>query len=510
MRKFLKFITSRLVWTVLLILIQLGFVFVTLNYVETRFSLTVFNSLLGLIISLLVFSRDDAVEYKISWILLIMILPVFGCSMYLIFGNKKKGIIQEKRMRAYHELTSRHMIDSFSKAVNAEDVLSPDDVRLSRYVSSLSDSRVFGGSTTKYYPLGDYCFPEMIKELNKAEKFIFLEYFIYQDGFFWDTILDILKKKVREGVEVFLMYDDMGCIGTLSMGYYKTLRRLGIKAVVFNPVRLRLNPKLNYRDHRKVCIIDGNVAVSGGINIADEYINRKIRFGHWKDNGFIMKGDGVWNYTFMFLQLWTYSAPKDYQVSDFSSYMPTISCENDGYIQSFGDSPLDDETVAENAYISMINSAKRYVWISTPYLILDSSMVNALTLAAGSGVDVRIVTPSVPDKKTVYSLTTANYRRLLAGGVRVFEYVPGLIHSKMFIRDDSTAIVGTTNMDYRSFFLHFESASIFYGGGTVGQVKADFLDIFELCHEVTYKEFQSRSLGMKLMAQLLKIAAPLL
>ncbi|MBR6085849.1 MAG: PLDc N-terminal domain-containing protein, partial [Spirochaetales bacterium] len=268
MRRFLKLLVSRFFWTFLFIFLQIGVVYILTRYVESRFELTVINSALGVLVSFLIFARDDAPEYKLSCILLIMIVPIFGCSMYLIFGNKKKGIVQEKKMKKYHELTAQHMIDAFPKSINPETALSPDNLKLSRYVSSLSDSRVFGNTSATYYPLGDFCFPEMVAEIEKAQKFIFMEYFIYQEGEFWDTILEILKRKVSEGVEVLLMYDDMGSIGTLPKGYYKELRSYGIKAVAFNPVRPRLNPKLNYRDHRKVCIIDGNVAISGGLNLA--------------------------------------------------------------------------------------------------------------------------------------------------------------------------------------------------------------------------------------------------
>ena len=510
MRRFLKLLVSRIFWTFLFIFLQLGVVYLILRYVESRFELALFSSILGIAVSFMIFARDDAPEYRLSWILLILIAPIFGCSMYLIFGNKKKGIGQEKRMRRYHELTAQHMIDSFPKYVDPETALSPDNLRLSRYISALSDSRVFGNTSAKYYPLGDYCFPEMVAELEKARKFIFLEYFIYQNGVFWDTILEILKRKVSEGVEVLLMYDDMGSIGTLPKGYYKTLRSYGIKAVAFNPVRPRLNPKLNFRDHRKVCIIDGNVAISGGLNLADEYINKTVRFGHWKDNGFIIKGDGVWNYTFMFLQLWSYSAPEEYAVNDFSPYMPTLSEVGDGFIQSFGDSPLDEFSVAENAYMDIINSSKKYVWISTPYLILDSAMINALTTTARSGVDVRIITPSKPDKKSVFAHTRASYGKLIANGVRVFEYEPGFIHSKMFLSDDNTAIVGTTNMDFRSFFLHFESGTVFYGGSVLDSVKQDFTETFGSCHEITMEEYKAFPWTQKFLAFLSKIAAVML
>lgn len=510
MRRFLKLLVSRFFWTFLFIFLQIGVIYVLTRYVESRFELAVITSALGVLVSFMIFARDDAPEYKLSWILLIFIVPVFGCSMYLIFGNKKKGIVQEKKMKKYHELTAQHMIDSFPKAIDPETALSPDSLKLSRYVSALSESRVFGNTSATYYSLGDYCFPEMVEELEKAKKFIFLEYFIYQEGEFWNTILEILKRKVSEGVQVLLMYDDMGSIGTLPKGYYKQLRSYGIKAVAFNPVRPRLNPKLNYRDHRKVCIIDGNVAISGGLNLADEYINKKVRFGHWKDNGFILKGDGVWNYTFMFLQLWSYSAPEEYVVNDFSPYMPTESAVGDGFIQSFGDSPLDEFSVAENAYMDIINSSRKYVWISTPYLILDSSMINSLILSARSGVDVRIITPSKPDKKSVYAHTRANYGKLLQNGVKVFEYEPGFIHSKMFLSDDNTAIVGTTNMDFRSFFLHFESGTIFYDGSILEAIKKDFSETFGSCHEVTYEEYKARPLGQRFLAFLSKIVAVML
>ncbi|MBR6348127.1 MAG: cardiolipin synthase [Spirochaetales bacterium] len=509
MRRLLKLVTGRFFWTFVFIFLQIGVVALTLALVQNRFGLAAVNSLLGIVISLLIFARNDVPEYKLSWILLIMVVPIFGCSMYLIFGNKKKGIVQQKRMDRYHELTSEHVIDVFPGSLKPEDVLNPDECRLSRYVSGLSDSRVYSNTTVDYYALGDDCFPEMVKEIEKAERFIFMEYFIYEKGLFWDTILDILKKKVAAGVEVLLMYDDMGSIGTLPLGYWKELRSYGIKAVAFNPVRPRLNPKLNYRDHRKVCIIDGNVAISGGLNIADEYINKKVRIGHWKDNGFIMKGDGVWNYTFMFLQLWSYSAP-EYHIEDFSLYMPTVQAQKDGLVQSFGDSPLDEYSVAENAYMSMINSASKYLWLSTPYLILDNAMINAVTLAARSGVDVRIITPAIPDKKSVYAHTRANYRVLLENGVRIFEYEPGFMHSKMFLSDDSLAIVGTTNMDFRSFYLHFESGTIFYGGKTVRAVKDDFLETFGVCREISFREYEARPLGQKLLVFFSKIAAPLL
>ncbi len=521
MRKFLKFITGRLAWTFLFLIIQAAFLFFMLTYAESYFSLSVFDFVLGLVIAFAIFTRDDAPEYKLSWILLILVVPIFGCFMYLIFGNKKRGKWEKRKIAGYQDLMQAHSMAEFKSSPNstalqppegavALEELPPEDLRLHNYLANITGCMTYSNTQFSYYSLGDYCYPVMLEELKKAQKFIFLEYFIYEKGQFWDSVLEILKEKVAQGVDVRLMYDDMGSIGTLPNKYYLKLRQYGIKAVAFNPVRPRLNPRLNYRDHRKVCIIDGNTAISGGINIADEYINRTIRFGHWKDNAFILKGCGVWSYTFMFLQLWIFSAPKKYAIEDFSLYYPTEKKKTDGLVQSFGDSPLDNFYVAENAYIHLINTAKKYVWISTPYLILDSAMVNALKLAAQSGVDVRIITPAIPDKKIVYALTKSNYKVLIANGIRIFEYVPGFIHSKMFVSDDKRAIVGTTNMDFRSFYLHFESGSVFYGGSMVSSVKSDFSHTFELCKEVTMKDVNNRSWVMKLTGQLVKLIAPLL
>ena len=521
MRKFLKIITSRLAWTILFLVLEAVFLFFMLTYAESYFSLSVFDFVLGLVTAFAVFTRDDAPEYRLSWILLILAVPVFGCFMYLIFGNKKSGKWEKRKVAGYQELMQTHSIAGFKSSADSPTVqppevaqsiekLPPDDRRLQSYLGNVTGCMTYGDTEVSYYPLGDYCYSVMLEELKKAKSFIFMEYFIYEKGQFWDNVLAILKDKVAEGVDVRLMYDDMGSINTLPSKYYLKLRQYGIKAVAFNPVRPRLNPRLNYRDHRKVCVIDGNTAISGGINIADEYINRAIKFGHWKDNAFMLKGSGVWNYTFMFLQLWLFAAPKEYAIEDFSLYYPTEKKKSDGLVQSFGDSPLDNSYVAENAYIHLLNTAKDYVWISTPYLILDSAMINALKLASQSGVDVRIITPAVPDKKIVYALTKSNYKTLIANGIRIYEYIPGFIHSKMFVSDDKRAIVGTTNMDFRSFYLHFESGSVFYGGSMVRSVKADFSQTFELCKEVTMEDVKNRSWVMKLTGQVAKLIAPLL
>ena len=303
------------------------------------------------------------------------------------------------------------------------------------------------------------------------------------------------------------MYDDVGSIFTTPSHYDRTLRGLGLEVVAFNPLRTHLNSRLNSRDHRKVIVIDGNIGYTGGMNIADEYINRTIKYGHWKDTAVKITGDAVWSLTQMFLQLWSFSTGVTEQ---FALYQPTITAKTDGFVQPFGDNPLDSHNVAENAYIQVINMAKRYVYITTPYLVLDNEMLTALKIAAQSGVDVRIVTPYIPDKKGVFLVTRANYYKLLEAGVKIYEYTPGFIHAKMFVSDDHVAIIGTINMDYRSFYLHFENAIVLYGSSAIKHVYEDIERTIMLGKPITTKLLKARPWHQRLGGMILKIAAPML
>ena len=328
-----------------------------------------------------------------------------------------------------------------------------------RYITDYSNYPITTNNDVDYYPLGELAFEEMLKELKKAEKFIFFEYFIVKPGIMWNKILDILKEKAKSGIEVRVMYDDLGCVGSLNKKYPEELKKFGIKCIVFN----RLSPLsgiiMNNRDHRKILVIDGKVAFSGGINIADEYINEDSRFGHWKDNGIKISGDAVWNYTVMFLTMWNSFEKVD---EDFNKYKYkfTKNKTNKGYIAPYGESPLDDELLGQNIYLNIINQANDYVYICTPYLITDTDMINSLVLAAKRGVDVRIIIPGIPDKKLVYMLTESYVEPLVSHGVKVYRYTPGFIHGKVFVADDKISTVGTINLDYRSLYLHFECGKI--------------------------------------------------
>ena len=353
----------------------------------------------------------------------------------------------------------------------------------------------------------------MVRELEAAKHFIFMEYFIIDKGYMWDTIHQILLRKVREGVDVRLMYDGMGTQSVMPYRYDKKLNAEGIKTKVFNPFVPLVTTIQNNRDHRKILVIDGHTAFTGGVNIADEYINRKKRFGHWKDTAVMLKGEAVWNFTMMFFQLWEITGEQS--VAQYDKYRPNVfrekSIEDDSFVMPFADSPLDDENVSELVYLNIINNADDYVYITTPYLILDNEMMTALGYAAKSGVDVRIIVPGVPDKWYIKLIGQSFYKDLIKRGVRIFEYKEGFIHAKNFLSDDQTAVVGTVNLDYRSLYLHFECAAYMYKCECIKDIKYDFEDMFSnKCHEVTYEECAGRPIAQRMLSALLGLFAPLL
>ena len=339
-----------------------------------------------------------------------------------------------------------------------------------------------------------------------------MEYFIVNEGKMWDTILDIMVEKAASGVEVRMMYDDLGSISTLPGNYKKKLEDLGIKCTIFNPYRARLSVSLQNRDHRKITVIDGHTAFTGGCNLADEYINEYEKHGHWKDSAVMIKGPAVWNLTMLFLQSWNFFNPTD---SDYSKYkrpddkMPPIPNAK-GFVQPYGDSPFNNELISEYVYMNFINTADRYLYITTPYLIVDNEMVTALILAAKSGVDVRIMTPHVPDKWYVHLISQSYYSTLIKYGVRVFEYTPGFIHAKTMVSDDIQCIVGTINMDFRSLYHHFECGVFMYETTAVAQVKNDFLDTQIHCTEITAQDCKNVPLAKRFLRGLLRFFAPLM
>lgn len=509
MKKLLRFLTSRVVLVTLLILFQFSLLAYGLMYLSVHaLPLYVLMQFLSILLVVWIVSTGDNPSYKLAWVITILALPVFGGLFYLIFGSKRLTRSLKRRVTDFYCTTAGQIQVDSGVAGELEEASPPLGVQ-ARYIKNGSGFPVWKNTQVDYYPLGEDFWPALLGALQSAERFIFLEYFILQEGEMWNSVLNILREKAAQGVEVLLLYDDVGCIQTLPAGYDQVLREFGIQVTVFNPYRPHLNMVMNYRDHRKTCVVDGNIGFCGGINLADEYINAFEKHGHWKDTAVRLEGDGVWNLSLMFLSLWQFSNPKEQR--DFSRYVPTRpQLDAVGYVQPFGDSPLDDMNVSENAYLQMIGRANRYVYITTPYLILDNEMFTALSIAAQSGVDVRIITPHIPDKWFVHELTRSYYQSLLRSGVKIYEYTPGFIHAKMFVSDDCTAIVGTANMDYRSFYLHFECGVAIYYAPAVEDVRRDIEATLEKCQPITYEDVQRTPLFRRVFRAILKVFAPLM
>ncbi len=509
MKKILRFITQRVVITALLIVLQalllFGFIWKLDNYFVYFYAGSV---LLSLLITLGIINSKSNPAYKIAWLIPILLFPVFGGLVYLLFGSDRTGRYLRKKLQGIGTEMD-NVIGEAHRRSGAEQ-LPPDAANQSRYISHCAYCPPYQNTTTEYLPLGEVKFERMVEELKKAKHYIFLEYFIIQEGKMWNTILDILRQKAAEGVDVRVIYDDMGCIMILPTGYDRTLEQMGIKCRIFNPFVPILSSRFNTRDHRKICVIDGNVGFTGGINLADEYINAYEKHGHWKDTSILLKGEAVFNLTVMFLSMWDYLDGTTGK-TDYSRYYPTVWDENaKGYVQPFADNPLDDEAVGETVYLNLINKAKRYVYITTPYLILSSEMLTALTSAAKCGVDVRIITPHVPDKWYVHAVSRSHYQPLIEAGVKIYEYTPGFIHAKTFVVDDDYAVVGTINLDYRSLYLHFECAVWMYQTPSVAQVRDDFFKTQQISQEITLEECRSLSFPRRLGRSVLRVFAPLM
>ena len=509
MKKILRFITQRVVITALLIVLQalllFGFIWKLDNYFVYFYAGSV---LLSLLITLGIINSKSNPAYKIAWLIPILLFPVFGGLVYLLFGSDRTGRYLRKKLQGIGTEMD-NVIGEAHRRSGAEQ-LPPDAANQSRYISHCAYCPPYQNTTTEYLPLGEVKFERMVEELKKAKHYIFLEYFIIQEGKMWNTILDILRQKAAEGVDVRVIYDDMGCIMILPTGYDRTLEQMGIKCRIFNPFVPILSSRFNTRDHRKICVIDGNVGFTGGINLADEYINAYEKHGHWKDTSILLKGEAVFNLTVMFLSMWDYLDGTTGK-TDYSRYYPTVWDENaKGYVQPFADNPLDDEAVGETVYLNLINKAKRYVYITTPYLILSSEMITALTSAAKCGVDVRIITPHVPDKWYVHAVSRSHYQPLIEAGVKIYEYTPGFIHAKTFVVDDDYAVVGTINLDYRSLYLHFECAVWMYQTPSVAQVRDDFFKTQQISQEITLEECRSLSFPRRLGRSVLRVFAPLM
>ena len=463
----------------------------------------------GVVIWILNDSSNPA--YKLAWIIPILVFPIFGGLFYVFFGKTRLNRTMKERMV---ESAGSIMIPADRSEGNIRELeaLDPDAALQARYLSANAGSPLWANTATEYLPTGELAFQRIVEALKKAEKYIFLEFFIIAPGEMWDTILGILSEKARLDLDVRVMYDDFGCIARFPPRYCETLEALGIHCAVFNPLRPVLSSNHNHRDHRKILVVDGRVGFTGGINLADEYINKLNRFGHWKDNAIMLEGEAVMSLTLMFLQLWSHArrGKKDNPDCDFPAVPALPPILPDGFVQPYEDSPLDEEPVGENVYLNLIAKARRYLYITTPYLIIDNEMLTALALAAKNGLDVRIITPHVPDKWYVHAVTRANYEALIESGVRIFEYTPGFIHSKTFVADDRFGVVGTINLDFRSLFLHFECGVWLCGCRSLVAMRDDFLSTLKECGEVGREELNRMKISERAVGWFLKVFSPLL
>ena len=505
MKKLLSKLISRLSITLLLIAIQAGWGVAMLSRASAVFPWI--NRIFGVVaifVVIYIINRDANPSYKIAWIVPILIFPLFGVSIYLLYGKKKPTKSMRKKFKK-NEYILRDNLSQSEETVNAMDTR---DACRASYLQRYSYP-VYGNTQTEYFPSGEALFPRIIEEISGAERFIFLEYFIIEEGTVWNSILEILAKKAKEGVDVRVIYDDVGCVSKLPTGYALKLQSMGIKCTKFNPFVPFVSVIMNNRDHRKILVVDGHTAFTGGINLADEYMNITHPFGYWKDTAVMMRGEAAWSFTCMFLQMWHLIRGKE---EDISAFRPDVryaqKFAGKGFVQPFSDSPLDDEAVSENVYIDIIAAAQKYVYICTPYLVIDDRMKNALTLAAKRGVDVRIITPGIPDKKIIYRLTRSYYPELLQGGVKIYEYTPGFLHEKAIVSDDRCAVVGTINMDFRSLYLHFECGVLMTNTTAVFDVRDDTLSLFPSCREV--EKIKKKNIFARVFDSILRTFAPLL
>lgn len=502
--KFFSRIINRVTITLVLVLAQIAWLLWAFFSLTTgRVWVNAALNALSLLIMLYLVRKEENSAYKIGWIVLIGILPLLGGALYLVFGNKRPSKRLRERMRPVDEA---HREDLLQQAEELEG-LDAGSLGLARYVAKYGPFPAWKNTDAQYFVCGEAMYPRLLEDLERAEKSIFLEFFIVHTGQMWDGIEAVLRRKAAQGVDVRLIFDDFGSMLGLPADFVVRMERARIRCIPFNPVVPLLTLVMNHRDHRKIVVIDGNVAYTGGVNLADEYINAEQRFGYWKDAAIRIEGDAVWNFTVMFLNFWNAFRPTE---KDYSAFRPCSgSVRNNGIVQPYADSPLDEEPLAETVYLNILAQAQRYVYIYTPYLAVGEEMLDALKNAAKRGVDVRLIVPGIPDKKLVYRLTRSYYLPLLKAGVRIFEYTPGFLHAKCYVSDDRVATVGSINMDYRSLFLHFECGMLLYHNTQVGAVREDVLQTLPQCHEVQRSDCRTSLLGT-VLDSVLRLVSPLL
>lgn len=504
LKKIFRFLSSRLVLVAFLILLQFYIVIELVGGLPQIVDVILTGIGLFIVVDLVNSNKNQSIS--IAWIIIVLVLPGFGALLYLLFANKQipKGL---RGLKEQSHLDAEKLLPQDPKILEAVEEKSSTMFKQFDYIYENGSFPVYDNTKVEYYSVGEDKFKSMLVELEKAEKYIFLEYFIIREGIMWNSMLDILIKKAQEGVDVRVMYDDVGTIQNLPEDYKTTLESYGIKVHIFNKLRPIMLVQMNNRDHRKILSIDGKVGYLGGINLGDEYVNKLERFGHWKDSAIKLEGAAVWSLTVMFLQFWNDLLKID---EDISVYNPHYEVEASGYVQPYSDSPTDGEALGENIHLNFIINAKRTLYIMTPYLIPSHEMKRMLVLNSKSGVDVRVIVPHKPDKWYVHAVTKSNYEEFISNGVRIFEYTPGFIHSKNLMADGKVGIVGSANLDFRSYYLNFESGAIMYDSEAVLDLEKDFMKTFEESIEITMEDVNKTSVLVKFFRQVIGMFSPLL
>lgn len=510
MKNILKVIFGRVLFTILCLLIQLFWIFALvwwLNKYYVWFSAVL--EIIAVIVVLRINAKNDFAAARLVWTIVVLSLPIFGISLYMMFG--RNGLTKGTRRR-YAKVEERFspLIPQDTEVIQT---LKQQNIYVHNqayYILSSSRYPIYRNTSVKYFPATEPILEALLEDLRNAKEFIFMEYFAVEDSTIFHRIEKVLLQKVAEGVEVRFIYDDFGSIGFVKPEFMYRLNREKIQCRIFNPLVPFLYIFMNHRDHRKITVIDNCISYSGGFNLADEYFNITHPYGHWKDTGIRMEGDAVRSHTIMFLEMWNSINSTDGDCSRYLKYNPLFSGTGQGYVQPYSDTPLDNVTLGENVYMNILKNATRYVYISTPYLIIGNEMEKELCLAAQRGIDVRIITPAIPDKKMVFLLTQSYYTPLIRSGVRIYQYSPGFIHAKGYVCDDQIAVVGTINMDYRSLYLHFECATYLFDCDAVMDIKQDFLNTFPVCQEIGIDYCEKRSIFIRCFQCIMRLFSPLL
>lgn len=465
--------------------------------------------ILSAIVVIHIINEKGNPAFKLAWIIPILLLPVFGAALYLFCQVEWGTKFMRGRLSSLW-IAARPYMEQDESVIKELSIDNPSNANLAKFMHSQVGFPTYRNTKVKFFPLGEDMFREMVLQLKRAREYIFMEYFIVEKGLMWGTILEVLEEKAREGVEVRFMYDGMCSISMLPSNYPETLRKKGIQCKIYGDIKPILSTSQNNRDHRKICVIDGRVGFTGGINLGDEYINQKERFGHWKDTAIMIRGEAVQSLTQMFLQMWNLYERRPESYNKYLTPKLGKVRSEFGYVLPYADSPFDNENVGEQVYFHILNHSKKYVHIMTPYLILDNEMITNLTFAAKCGIEVIIIMPHIPDKWYAFVLAKTYYAELIQAGVQIYEYTPGFVHAKIFVSDDDTATVGTINLDYRSLFLHFECGAFIYNNPVVRVIEEDFQRTLAKCQKVSLVDVNNRNFITKACGNVFRLFAPLM